>query len=420
MQVSRSLVISALLFSSILTACGKSGSSRNSNNSAAANYNGSQFDPQFALNGMGQWVEIGGENYFMPDNSQLTTDDGIDWAPYQRGYWSYDQDLSWTWVSHDPFGWATDHYGVWRHHNRYGWIWLPFKNRRYQPHAVTWFDEGDYIGWYPYFPDYAAGYAYGANYGFDDGFWVGGQIQGININVNLIMGFTIVPRSRVTEVNIRTVILRDRQQIFNLARLAHAPERLQFGRVGRYPGGNRAQAYDFVQKFASRQAPIGRAHEVRSRGGARIMQPPQGRGADYQQSKPIDRPNLNRAKNNSPQSTNNTQPGSNRQSRLEMKTQVLQKRPQEDKQNPSSNNENTQQPNRPATPANPFRRFNPEQQGQANAQPNRNQLKRDNVEKKTEPNKPDNKPQETGKGARRLPPTKNVWAKDSPATEPGS
>lgn len=273
-----------MILSLAAVACAKS----NSNNKAVATtpqanqfdvnggpgaYNGAQLDPQTALNGMGQWVQIDDENYFVPDQSQLQDEDGGDWQPYQRGYWNYDDQKSWTWVSYEPFGWLTDHYGVWRHHSRHGWIWLPFRDRHYEPHTVTWFDDGNYVGWYPYFKDYSHGYRHGRSYGFDDGYWDGYQavlsIQ--SPGFNLYLGFTMVNRSQFAEPNIRRVIVRDQNVIFATAYRAHGPDRI--GRVGRYPGGHREGAFDFLQRYSTRRAPQGRVEVIRSRGGAEILQP---------------------------------------------------------------------------------------------------------------------------------------------------
>jgi len=283
MRWNLNLKLVLIILSLLVAACGKSNSSRpaastpnsGNHNGPAAAYQGSQFDPHSALNGMGQWVTIGDQSYFVPNNSQIADTDGEDWAPYQRGYWSYDQEQSWTWVSYEPWGWVTDHYGIWRHHQTHGWIWLPFHDRRYVPHTVTWFDEGDYVGWYPYYSDYAQGYRHGQSYGFNDGYWDGFKTV-LRINTpgfSFRMGLTLVNRRHVTHANIRRVVVRDRSLVFSLAYRAHQEDRIRLGRVGRYPGGHRERSYDFLQRFASERAPIGRSERVRSRGGAVIVQP---------------------------------------------------------------------------------------------------------------------------------------------------
>ncbi len=136
-------------------------------NRPAANDEHSQFDAVIALKGMGVWISIGSERFFKPQNTDR------DWQPYQHGYWTFDADLGWTWVSYDQWGSVTEHYGVWRHHKTHGWIWLAFEDRRYRPHAVTWFDDGDYVGWYPYDSAYTAGYQRVSADGFDNGYWEG-------------------------------------------------------------------------------------------------------------------------------------------------------------------------------------------------------------------------------------------------------
>jgi hypothetical protein len=239
----------------------------------AGSYAGSELDPYNALDGMGTWEDVGDERYFVPDSAQLQDQDGGDWAPFQRGYWNYDEEKSWTWVSYDSFGWLTDHYGVWRHHSRHGWMWLPFRDRHYEAHTVTWFDEGNYVGWYPYFADYPQAYRHGSSLGFDDGYWDAyNMVARLNAtSANFQFGITLINRAQFSQPNIRPLIIRDRDLIWRTAAIAHGPGRLN--RVSRYPGGRRDQAFDFLQRYSSRRAPVGRAERIRSRGGAEIWQP---------------------------------------------------------------------------------------------------------------------------------------------------
>lgn len=237
----------------------------------ATEFNGSEFEPESALQGMGEWVEIGNERFFVPQTTQLQ--EAEDWQPYQHGYWTYDKEQSWTWVSYEPWGWVTDHYGVWRHHKRYGWVWLPFHDRHYEAHCVTWFDEGDYVGWYPYFREYERGYRFRADLGFDDGYWDGyNAVMSIQISApGFFFGFTLIPRVEIAAINIRRVIIRDRPLIFRIARIAHQHDR--WVRIGRWPGGDRRRAYEYLQRWSTHRVPIGRAQYISARGGARILQP---------------------------------------------------------------------------------------------------------------------------------------------------
>ncbi len=247
---------------------------------AVQDYQGNYLDPRAALNGMGRWVQIDGQAFFVPDFSQSGDHEG--WEPYQNGFWSYDEEHDWTWNSSDRWGWVTDHYGVWRHHRVHGWIWAPFamrlENTHYQPHCVTWFDESEdshYLGWYPYYSGYDAHYRrFGQNHGFDDGFWEGPRSV-LSISANAFgfrLGITMVQRTHVTQPNIRRWVERDRNVIIRIARNSHRPDRLW--RVGRYPGGDRRRSLDYIHRWTPHQrAPIGRAREVEARGGARILQP---------------------------------------------------------------------------------------------------------------------------------------------------
>ncbi len=249
---------------------------------AVQDYQGDFLDPRVALNGMGRWVQIDGQAFFIPDFSQSGDHEG--WEPYQNGHWSYDEERDWTWNSSDRWGWLTDHYGVWRHHRTHGWIWAPFALRmdktHYQPHCVTWFDESDeshYLGWYPYFSGFDAHYRrFGQNHGFDDGFWEGHRsVMSLSGNAfGFRIGITMVQRTHVTQPNIRRWVERDRAKIVRIARNAHLPNRIRMGRVGRIPGGDRQRSLDYIHRWTPHQrAPIGRAREIEARGGARIMQP---------------------------------------------------------------------------------------------------------------------------------------------------
>jgi hypothetical protein len=291
-MLKRSFLILAV--SAVAAACGAKFDKKGSDSPAAAtpasgqpppvlapgaqNYSGQQLDPNTGLNGMGHWVNISDQRFFVPDQTQLQNRN--DWQPYQDGRWTYDNDRGWTWVSSEPWGWMTDHYGVWRHHRQHGWIWLPFKDMHYEPHTVTWFDEGDNIGWYPMFDGYAQAYTLNDRYGFDDGYWqgrtailsIGGSAFGFNF------GFTMVNRSQVTYDNLRSYVIRDRHLVLNTVYRAHQGDRIK--RVGRHPGGDKHHSHDFVQRYSTRRAPVGNAQWVNSRGGARILQPFNGRGHD--------------------------------------------------------------------------------------------------------------------------------------------
>ncbi len=264
-----------------LAACG-SKSSKKTNNAApppAVNdpslYPGSVLQPHVALNGMGQWVTIGGQQFFVPNMTLLQYQYRDQWAPYRYGYWSYDQNYGWTWVSNEPWGWMTDHYGIWRHHQQYGWVWLPFADLNYQPHTVTWFDhdDDDYIGWYPYYPEYAQGYKLGLQYGFNDGYWMPGYKAVLNLNLyagQFTFGFTMVKRAHVTSRSLFTYVLRDRTKVLHYARRAFREDRIRSGRIGRTPGGHRDRDFDFIQSRATERARIGQTRKIKSRGGAQI------------------------------------------------------------------------------------------------------------------------------------------------------
>lgn len=233
----------------------------------------SDFDPYSAFEDhMGEWVFIGHERFFRPYVI------GSGWQPYQNGYWSYDIDFGWTWVSYDPWGFVTDHYGVWRHHGLHGWIWLPFPvgHRHYRPHCVTWFDDdshGDYVGWYPYYADYPGGYRHGYDDGFNDGFWMGFQAaQQIPKGPSFFLGITVVKRVDVTVVNVFEHRVREDFAI-NIAVNAHNRKRVR----GDIPGGNREKAYGFLQVSSDkdRLAPTGRLRRDKLENGGSIMRAPE-------------------------------------------------------------------------------------------------------------------------------------------------
>lgn len=227
---------------------------------AAPVQQGQYIDPRVALNGMGRWIQIDGQIFFIPD---LSGQNG-GWEPYQNGYWSYDQDRDWTWNSSDRWGSVTDHYGVWRNHRTHGWIWAPFdlrlEKRHYQPHCVTWFDEGEYVGWYPYFTGFEAHYRrFGRNQGFVDGYWDGHRsVLALNGNAfGFRLGITLVSRTDITQPNIRRRMIRDRNIILRIAHSSHRQDRIRSGRVGRVPGGDRRRSYEFLQRWAPHQkAPV--------------------------------------------------------------------------------------------------------------------------------------------------------------------
>jgi hypothetical protein len=264
------LKLALVITCTALMACGKSGSSSSTPASTPAPTNPSYVNPQVELQGMGTWQNIGGQNYFIPANNDPN------WAPYQNGSWSYDEDQGWSWNSNDRWGNITDHYGIWRHHNQYGWIWLQFTDMHYAPHTVTWFDNGNYIGWYPYCAELAPVYRlYGSSYGFNDGYW---DVQRTVLAVNtpgfsFHLGFTMVDRSEATAPNLFSFLVHDRTLIRENAWEAHQGD--NFRRVGRFPGGDREHSFDFVQRSAPNfQAPVGRAARVQLKDGGLIFRPP--------------------------------------------------------------------------------------------------------------------------------------------------
>lgn len=237
---------------------------------AASQYDGAQLDPYVALNQYGTWQTIGQERYFVPS--------GVDakWQPYQNGSWSFDEEneRGWSFVSQDKWGWMTEHYGIWRHHNRHGWVWLPFPDRHYEASVVTWFDQGEYIGWYPYSERHTRFYI--NSFGFDDGFWAGGYRPVISLgfsNPNIFLGIVLVNRIDVTRPNIFRYVVPDHNLIRQVAIAAHTDERIRQGLIGPIPGGNFAKSHEFIQRYAAIKAPVGHSQVITSRGGAKIVQP---------------------------------------------------------------------------------------------------------------------------------------------------
>lgn len=237
---------------------------------AASQYDGAELDPYVALNQYGTWQSIGQERYFIPSGVEAN------WQPYQNGSWSFDDDRGWSFVSQDRWGWLTEHYGIWRHHHRHGWVWFPFADRHYEASVVTWFDQGEYVGWYPYSERYSRLYVNG--FGFDDGFWAGGYRPVINLGFstpNVFLGIVLVNRIDVTRPNILSCncIIHDRNLIRNVAIAAHTDERIRQGLIGPIPGGVLAKSHDFIQRYAAVKAPVGRSQMITANGGAKIMQP---------------------------------------------------------------------------------------------------------------------------------------------------
>jgi hypothetical protein len=160
-----------------------------------ADYQYKEFNSNYALAGMGRWVVVMGDRYWVPYAHEA------DWIPYRHGYWTMVNGQGWTWVSYDPWGWYTDHYGIWRHHVTFGWVWSPFAEPVYHPATVTWVYTSGGIGWYPFFPGYVAGYRWGIERGFNDGFR-----PGISIGVAFhVPGFTIVANRDFLATNIAVV-----------------------------------------------------------------------------------------------------------------------------------------------------------------------------------------------------------------------
>ena len=205
------------------------------------------FDPYAALDDdMGVWMDIDGERFFRPDLSAFDGEDD-EWQPYQRGSWTYDRSAGWTWNSNDRWGRVTDHYGIWRHHRSYGWVWLPFKDRQYRPHTVTWFDDGDYVGWVPYCRDFADGYRFNQRQGFDDGYW--GGINGLFAQgTNFRLGITLMNRNLVSGSDVFANRVRSRDFTRDFAFRAFRERPASFSA---FPGG---RDRDFSFRFLTEGA----------------------------------------------------------------------------------------------------------------------------------------------------------------------
>ena len=221
-------------------------------------YQADTFNATYALAGHGHWVWIGGVRYFVPNT--YVVGEGS-WAPYQHGYWSWDNEQGFTWISYDPWGWVTDHYGVWRYHGIYGWIWLPFDDFHYVPHAVTWFHDGEHVGWYPYHAGYSNGYHHGYEHGFRDGYWDGyraGQ------NASYHPGYVVVHRDHVTQVNVYQHIVHNNTVIINRVVVNN--------NFSAHPGGDRDKSRRFIEAHGQ-PLPVTRTVNMNSHGAARIMAP---------------------------------------------------------------------------------------------------------------------------------------------------
>jgi len=231
-----------------------------------------QFDPDYALAGHGRWVWIGQVRYFVPYTYTVAGEQ--EWVPYRNGYWAWEENDGWTWVSYDPWGWMTDHYGVWRYHGVYGWMWLPFEDRHYEPHTVTWFHDDTYVGWYPYFPSYTAGYLHGEKEGFVDGYWMGHEggrhygEPGYNFNA----GYTVVHHEHVTDVNIITVVVN--RTVIDRTTVIVIGNSIGQGNFYQHPGGHKDGSREFIEHNAP-AAVVTVSVVINTRGGAQFRQPNQ-------------------------------------------------------------------------------------------------------------------------------------------------
>ena len=229
------------------------------------------FDPNFALAGQGRWIWIAGVRYFAPYTYTVADED--EWTPYRHGYWTWDDSLGWTWISYDPWGWVTDHYGIWRNHGDYGWVWMPFDDLHYEPHTVTWFNDDQHMGWYPYFPQYADGYVHGLNEGFNDGYWEGfnaGRNYG-QAGYHYDAGYSIVNRRDVTHANISEVIIN--KTVINNNTTIVINNVTTNNSYNKTPGGDKTGARSFVEKTASAPAPTTHTGTASTSGKATIIQP---------------------------------------------------------------------------------------------------------------------------------------------------
>ena len=76
------------------------------------------------------------------------------YVPYRDGYWQY-TNVGFVWVSSEPFAWATNHYGRWVYLSAQArWAWRP--DTVWGPAWVEWRQYGDYYGWAPLAPEFAA------------------------------------------------------------------------------------------------------------------------------------------------------------------------------------------------------------------------------------------------------------------------
>jgi Family of unknown function (DUF6600) len=96
------------------------------------------------LNSYGEWINT--NNY----GSAWQPYAVVGWMPFDNGHWAYSNE-NWTWVSYEPFGWIVYHYGYWYDDPLYGWVWIP-SDGIWSPANVSWFNDGDYIGWAPLGP----------------------------------------------------------------------------------------------------------------------------------------------------------------------------------------------------------------------------------------------------------------------------
>lgn len=229
-------------------------------------------DPNIALAGQGRWITLNGVRYFTPYT--YTVPGETEWMPYRHGYWAWEGTYGWTWISYDPWGWMTAHYGVWRHHAVYGWVWLPFQDRHYEPHCVTWFNSGEYVGWYPYAPQFPAAYTFGAVEGFDDGFWLGFRVGAGFGGASYIYhpGYSIVALREVTQPNMINVIV-NREARFSPVAINIVIDSTKQNRFFPHPGGDQAHEREFLEKTASQPAAVTVASQIKTKGGASFIQP---------------------------------------------------------------------------------------------------------------------------------------------------
>jgi hypothetical protein len=234
-----------------------------------ADYPYDHLDADLALAGQGRWVWIQGVRYFVPYS--YVNDDGEEWRPYRHGYWNWDETYGWTWISYDPWGWMTDHYGVWRYHGVYGWVWMPFDDLHYEPHCVTWFDNGDYVGWYPYHASFTAGYVHGYNEGFRDGFEEGLNAGAHVSDGNYHSGYNVMHRRDVTVVNVYEVT---KVTVINQTTVVTVVNGSMSGHsMSGYPGGDQHAARTFIESKAATPAPVTHTSTIATAGHAQFVQP---------------------------------------------------------------------------------------------------------------------------------------------------